>query len=155
MKYFLIVQFVFVNFKTSSFHSFVTYLVKIEVEVDSLAQLEELLTVGADAVLLDNMAPATLAEAVALVEGRVLHVLAAGPAETEDLSRRCAIPPAPLTVPTPPPMLTPPITQAAIEDGETRVTDSPLLAMCWPALWRPPAPPARNIGMFSIEWILA
>jgi demethylspheroidene O-methyltransferase len=35
---------------------------------------------------------------VALVEGRVLHVLAAGPAETDDLSRRCAIPPAPLTV---------------------------------------------------------
>lgn len=35
---------------------------------------------------------------VALVEGRVLHVLAAGPAETDDLSRRCAIPSAPLTV---------------------------------------------------------
>ncbi|MFN3576835.1 MAG: methyltransferase [Tabrizicola sp.] len=35
---------------------------------------------------------------VALVEGRVLHVLAAGPMDSEDLSRRCAIPPAPLAV---------------------------------------------------------
>ena len=35
---------------------------------------------------------------VALVEGRVLHVLASGPMTTEDLSRHCAIPPAPLTV---------------------------------------------------------
>ncbi len=35
---------------------------------------------------------------VALVEGRVLHVLAHGPMSTEDVSRYCAIPPAPLTV---------------------------------------------------------
>jgi demethylspheroidene O-methyltransferase len=35
---------------------------------------------------------------VALVEGRLLHVLAAGPMTAEDLSRRCAIPPAPLLV---------------------------------------------------------
>jgi demethylspheroidene O-methyltransferase len=35
---------------------------------------------------------------VALVEGRVLHFLAAGPMETEQLSRRCAMPPAPLEV---------------------------------------------------------
>lgn len=35
---------------------------------------------------------------VALVEGRVLHFLAWGPMETEDLSRRCAIPPASLMV---------------------------------------------------------
>jgi demethylspheroidene O-methyltransferase len=35
---------------------------------------------------------------VALVEGRVLHFLASGPMDTEDLSRRCAIPPAPLLV---------------------------------------------------------
>lgn len=50
----------------------VGHLVKIEVEVDSLAQLEELVGVGADAVLLDNMAPAMLAEAVALVDGRMV-----------------------------------------------------------------------------------
>ncbi|WP_374251718.1 carboxylating nicotinate-nucleotide diphosphorylase [Xanthobacter sp.] len=48
------------------------HMVKIEVEVDTLAQLEELLTLGADAVLLDNMTPATLAEAVRMVGGRML-----------------------------------------------------------------------------------
>ena len=35
---------------------------------------------------------------VALVEARALHFLASGPMETEDLSRRCAIQPAPLVV---------------------------------------------------------
>ncbi len=35
---------------------------------------------------------------VALVEGRVLHVLALSPMTTDDLSGHCAIPPAPLTV---------------------------------------------------------
>lgn len=50
----------------------VGHLVKIEVEVDSLAQLAELLEVGADAVLLDNMSPELLREAVALVGGRMV-----------------------------------------------------------------------------------
>lgn len=48
------------------------HMVKIEVEVDTLAQLEELLSIGADAVLLDNMDPPTLAEAVRMVGGRML-----------------------------------------------------------------------------------
>src|SRR5690625_32326 len=48
------------------------HLVKIEIEVDALDQLEEVLTVGADAVLLDNMAPDVLREAVALVDGRAI-----------------------------------------------------------------------------------
>ncbi|GJE61857.1 carboxylating nicotinate-nucleotide diphosphorylase [Methylobacterium trifolii] len=48
------------------------HLVKIEVEVDTLAQLEEALSVGADAVLLDNMTPETLARAVAMIDGRAL-----------------------------------------------------------------------------------
>ncbi|MBP2149199.1 carboxylating nicotinate-nucleotide diphosphorylase [Xanthobacter autotrophicus DSM 597] len=48
------------------------HMVKVEVEVDTLAQLEELLTLGADAVLLDNMTPATLTEAVRMVGGRML-----------------------------------------------------------------------------------
>ncbi|MFG1206549.1 carboxylating nicotinate-nucleotide diphosphorylase [Xanthobacter flavus] len=48
------------------------HMVKVEVEVDTLAQLEELLTLGADAVLLDNMTPSTLAEAVRMVGGRML-----------------------------------------------------------------------------------
>jgi len=48
------------------------HLVKIEIEVDTLDQLGEVLNVGlADAVLLDNMDPATLQEAVAMVAGRL------------------------------------------------------------------------------------
>lgn len=50
----------------------VGHLVKIEVEVDSLEQLAELLEVGADVVLLDNMDPDRLREAVAMVDGRMI-----------------------------------------------------------------------------------
>ena len=50
----------------------VGHLVKIEVEVDTLAQLEEALAVGVDAVLLDNMSLADLARAVAMVDGRAI-----------------------------------------------------------------------------------
>ena len=50
----------------------VGHLVKIEVEVDTLAQLEEALAVGADAVLLDNMTPDTLRQAVAMIDGRAV-----------------------------------------------------------------------------------
>ncbi len=50
----------------------VGHLVKIEVEVDSLEQLAELLVVGADVVLLDNMTPDQLREAVAVVGGRMV-----------------------------------------------------------------------------------
>jgi nicotinate-nucleotide pyrophosphorylase (carboxylating) len=45
---------------------------KLEVEVDTLAQLDEALAVGIDQVLLDNMAPAQLKEAVARVNGRAV-----------------------------------------------------------------------------------
>ncbi|SDR21972.1 nicotinate-nucleotide pyrophosphorylase [carboxylating] [Rhizobiales bacterium GAS113] len=48
------------------------HLVKIEVEVDTLHQLEEVLAVGADAVLLDNMEPDELRRAVAMVGGRAI-----------------------------------------------------------------------------------
>jgi len=48
------------------------HLVKIEIEVDTLRQLDEVLAVGADAVLLDNMDVATLAEAVEMVAGRMV-----------------------------------------------------------------------------------
>lgn len=50
----------------------VGHLVRIEVEVDTLDQLAELLETGADAVLLDNMAPGVLTEAVAMVDGRMI-----------------------------------------------------------------------------------
>ena len=48
------------------------HLVKIEVEVDNLDQLRELLELRVDAVLLDNMGPELLREAVALVNGRMI-----------------------------------------------------------------------------------
>jgi nicotinate-nucleotide pyrophosphorylase (carboxylating) len=48
------------------------HLVKIELEVDTLDQLEEALEFGVDAVLLDNMGPETLRRAVAMVDGRAL-----------------------------------------------------------------------------------
>jgi nicotinate-nucleotide pyrophosphorylase (carboxylating) len=48
------------------------HMVKIEVEVDTLDQLREALLEPIDAVLLDNMSPATLAEAVHIVDGSVL-----------------------------------------------------------------------------------
>lgn len=48
------------------------HMVKVEVEVDDLAQLRELLELGVDAVLLDNMGPDLLREAVALVGGRMI-----------------------------------------------------------------------------------
>ncbi|MSP74616.1 MAG: carboxylating nicotinate-nucleotide diphosphorylase [Rhodospirillaceae bacterium] len=50
----------------------VGHLVKIEVEVDSLDQLDEALGEGTDAVLLDNMAPEMLAEAVRRIAGRAI-----------------------------------------------------------------------------------
>jgi nicotinate-nucleotide pyrophosphorylase (carboxylating) len=51
----------------------VGHLVKVEIEVDTLAQLREVLATGlADVVLLDNMDTATLTEAVKLAQGRVV-----------------------------------------------------------------------------------
>jgi nicotinate-nucleotide pyrophosphorylase (carboxylating) len=48
------------------------HMVKIEVEVDGLAQLEEALAHGADTILLDNMAPDDLRRAVALTNGKAV-----------------------------------------------------------------------------------
>jgi len=48
------------------------HMVKIEVEVDNLEQLREALTYRIDAVLLDNMGPDLLRQAVAMTGGRVL-----------------------------------------------------------------------------------
>ena len=43
---------------------------EVEVECDTLEQVEEALAAGADAILLDNMTPALLSQAVALTGGR-------------------------------------------------------------------------------------
>jgi nicotinate-nucleotide pyrophosphorylase (carboxylating) len=50
----------------------VGHLVKVEVEVDTLAQLEEALGVGVDAVLLDNMSLDDLQKGVAMIDGRAI-----------------------------------------------------------------------------------
>lgn len=47
------------------------HLVKVEIEVDTLDQLREVVDEGADFVLLDNMSPADMREAVKIAAGRV------------------------------------------------------------------------------------
>lgn len=58
------------------------HMVKIEIEVDTLDQLREALETPIDAVLLDNMTPAQLSEAVALVRRRVITEASGGVNET-------------------------------------------------------------------------
>jgi nicotinate-nucleotide pyrophosphorylase (carboxylating) len=48
------------------------HMVKIEVEVDSIAQLEEALIHGADTILLDNMSLTDLRRAAALAKGKAV-----------------------------------------------------------------------------------
>lgn len=48
------------------------HMVKVEVEVDTLEQLETALRLGVDTILLDNMKPEQLREAVALNKGRAI-----------------------------------------------------------------------------------
>ncbi|GAA4336762.1 carboxylating nicotinate-nucleotide diphosphorylase [Pigmentiphaga soli] len=50
----------------------VGHLVKIELEVDTLEQLDQALALGVDAVLLDNMSVDTMREAVRRVDGRAV-----------------------------------------------------------------------------------
>lgn len=56
----------------------VGHMVKIEVEVDTLEQLREAMEIGVDAVLLDNMTPDQLREAVAIVAGRAITEASGG-----------------------------------------------------------------------------
>ncbi|MGV1804051.1 carboxylating nicotinate-nucleotide diphosphorylase [Agrobacterium vitis] len=56
----------------------VGHMVKIEVEVDTLAQLHEAMEIGVDAVLLDNMTPEQLREAVEIVAGRSITEASGG-----------------------------------------------------------------------------
>ncbi|PWR24100.1 carboxylating nicotinate-nucleotide diphosphorylase [Zavarzinia compransoris] len=56
----------------------VGHMVKVQVEVDSLDQLETLLKRPVDAVLLDNMGPDRLRQAVAMVAGRMVTEASGG-----------------------------------------------------------------------------
>ncbi|TDI59774.1 MAG: carboxylating nicotinate-nucleotide diphosphorylase [Alphaproteobacteria bacterium] len=61
-----------VNAAVERARAFAGILVKIEIEVDTLDQLGEALAAGADVVLLDNMPPDLLAQAVAINQGRAV-----------------------------------------------------------------------------------
>ena len=50
----------------------VGHMMRIEVEIDTLDQLDEALAASADILLLDNMPPETLKEAVARIDGRAV-----------------------------------------------------------------------------------
>ena len=52
--------------------AYAPHTLKIEVEVTTLPEVEEAIAAGADIILLDNMNPAEMAEAVKLVNGRAL-----------------------------------------------------------------------------------
>ncbi len=65
-------------------------LVKVEIEVTSLAQLEDAVSGGADVVLLDNMEDAAVAEAVRRIRGRV-EVEVSGGVTLERLPKLAAL----------------------------------------------------------------
>lgn len=58
--------------------SYVPHTIKIEVETDTLEQVEECLACGVDIILLDNMDTATLRRAVQLIDGRALTEASGG-----------------------------------------------------------------------------
>jgi len=49
-----------------------SHMTRVEIEVDTMAQLEEALSLGADTILLDNMTPDDLKRAVAMAQGRAV-----------------------------------------------------------------------------------
>lgn len=55
-----------------------SHMVKLEVEVDTLDQLKEIADMGIDAVLLDNMGPDVLKEAVSIIDGRFVAEASGG-----------------------------------------------------------------------------
>ncbi|MBQ8731282.1 MAG: carboxylating nicotinate-nucleotide diphosphorylase [Oscillospiraceae bacterium] len=56
----------------AAFRSRCSHMTKIEVEARNLKELAEGIAAGADVVMLDNMTPAQMAEAVAFADGRVI-----------------------------------------------------------------------------------
>ena len=63
-------------------------MVKTEVEVRSLGELEEALAAGADVIMLDNMSPELMKQAVEITGGRAL--LEASGGITEETLRQVA-----------------------------------------------------------------
>lgn len=52
--------------------AYASHMTKIEIEVEDLAGVKEALEAGADVIMLDNMAPSMMAEAVALIHHRAV-----------------------------------------------------------------------------------
>jgi nicotinate-nucleotide pyrophosphorylase (carboxylating) len=59
-----------------------SHMTRIEVEVESLEQVEEALDAGADIILLDNMIPSTLRKAVAICKDRAITEASGGASES-------------------------------------------------------------------------
>lgn len=56
----------------------VGHMVKVEVEVDTLDQLKEAIAAGADIILLDNMSPDILRQAVEIIDGKAVAEASGG-----------------------------------------------------------------------------
>lgn len=63
-----------ITLAVSRARSNIPHTMKIEVETESLEQVEEALTAGADIIMLDNMDPAMMAEAVRRIKAQAPHV---------------------------------------------------------------------------------
>lgn len=59
----------------SSARSQIPHTMKIEVEVESLVQLQEALGAGADIIMLDNMQPSLMTEAVQIIKSKAPHII--------------------------------------------------------------------------------
>lgn len=53
-------------------HAGASHMIKVEIEVDTLEQLDQVLEAGADLVLLDNMGPEQMETAVRIADGRAI-----------------------------------------------------------------------------------
>ncbi|MDD9272059.1 carboxylating nicotinate-nucleotide diphosphorylase [Paenibacillus sp. GCM10023248] len=56
----------------------IPHTMKIEVEVEDFDQLQEALSAGADIIMLDNMVPAKMKEAVAIIKNKAPHIVVEG-----------------------------------------------------------------------------
>lgn len=56
----------------------IPHTMKIEVEVENFDQLHEALAAGADIIMLDNMIPAKMKEAVAIIKSKAPHIVVEG-----------------------------------------------------------------------------
>ncbi|MEC0228827.1 carboxylating nicotinate-nucleotide diphosphorylase [Paenibacillus alba] len=56
----------------------IPHTMKIEVEVEDFVQLEEALASGADIIMLDNMVPSKMKEAVSIIKSRAPHIVVEG-----------------------------------------------------------------------------